>query len=261
MTRLVSLLVLAAVLLVPALACSPRIARTSRCWPTCGCCRKQASRLQLATNQLSEQLKVVNGRLDQSADANVKTFANQQLLINQIAANLTTGREKLDDNTVRVSQLTQEFSAVRDGLRMLTDHGLSVSLLQPPRRRAAPGATGAPPGCAFGRRGPGQPALVAGQPLYAGQRGLPQRPLRPGHRGLPGTHQSVSGLPHGCGRPAKDSASPTTRRRCAGRRFRNSRRSLRPTAPLTPCRMRFCCWGSVRRISAGAWKPARHTNS
>lgn len=145
MTRLVSLLVLAAALLLPA----PRLLAQNRqdiqMLADLRMLQEQVSRLQLATNQLSEQLKVVNGRLDQSADANVKTFANQQLLINQIAANLTTVREKLDDNTVRVSQLTQEFSAVRDGLRMLTDQLNSlVSLLQPPAAPAVPGATGAP---------------------------------------------------------------------------------------------------------------------
>jgi tol-pal system protein YbgF len=148
MTRLVSLLVLAAALLVP----TPRLLAQNRqdiqMLADLRMLQEQVSRLQLATNQLSEQLKAVNGRIDQSAEANVKTFANQQLLINQIATTLSTVREKLDDNTVRVSQLTQEFSAVRDGLRMLTEQLNSlVSLLQPPAAPvdpSAPAATGAP---------------------------------------------------------------------------------------------------------------------
>lgn len=107
---------------------------------------EQVSRLQLTVNQLAEQIKTVNGRVDQAAEANVRTFANQQLAIGQLSSTLTTLRENLQDNTVRVSQLTQEFGAVRTGLRLLTDQLNSlVSLLQPPAPPAVVDpATGAP---------------------------------------------------------------------------------------------------------------------
>lgn len=105
---------------------------------------EQVARLQATVNQLGEQIKAVNGRVDQVADANVKTMANQQLSINQVASTLATLRENLSDNTVRVSQLSQEFGAVRSALRLLTDQLNSlVSLLQPPPPVIDP-ATGAP---------------------------------------------------------------------------------------------------------------------
>jgi tol-pal system protein YbgF len=105
---------------------------------------EQVARLQVTVNQLGEQIKAVNGRVDQVADANVKALANQQLSITQVASTLATVRENLSDNTVRVSQLSQEFGAVRSGLRLLTDQLNSlVSLLQPPAAVVDP-ATGAP---------------------------------------------------------------------------------------------------------------------
>jgi tol-pal system protein YbgF len=105
--------------------------------------QEQVARLQLTTNQLAEQLKATNTRVDQASETNVKSFANQQLLINTITGTLTTMREKLDDNAVRVSQLTQELSAIREGVRMLTDQiNILVGALQPPINpdpNAAPG--------------------------------------------------------------------------------------------------------------------------
>src|SRR6185369_5379620 len=82
--------------------------------------QEQVSKLQLSVNQLTELVKATNKRLDDNADANVKAFANQQLLISNITTTLRTMGEKLDDNTGRVSKLSQEFTAIRDGIRMLT---------------------------------------------------------------------------------------------------------------------------------------------
>jgi len=95
--------------------------------------QEQMSKLQLSVNSLTELVKATNKRLDDNADANVKAFANQQLLIGNITTTLRTMSEKLDDNTGRVSKLSQEFTAIRDGVRMLTDQvNVLVSLLQPP---------------------------------------------------------------------------------------------------------------------------------
>ena len=94
---------------------------------------EQVSKLQLAVHQLAEQIKATNKRLDDNADANVKAFANQQLAIGNITTSLRTMSEKLDENSGRVSKLSQEFTAIRDGVRMLTDQiNVLVSLLQPP---------------------------------------------------------------------------------------------------------------------------------
>src|SRR5690349_19881726 len=95
--------------------------------------QEQVSRLQLANNQLAEQLKATSKRLDDLSDANVKMFANQKVALDQALGNLATLREKMQDSDVRVSQLTQEMTAIRDGIRTLAAQiSTLVGLLQPP---------------------------------------------------------------------------------------------------------------------------------
>ncbi len=109
--------------------------------------QEQVSRLQLSVNRLDAQIAETNKRLDATTAASVKGFADQQLLINQLATTVATIRERLDDNTVRVSQLSQEFSAIREGVRRLTDQiNALVGLLQPPvDPSAAPPTSGGAP--------------------------------------------------------------------------------------------------------------------
>lgn len=110
---------------------------------------EKLSRAQLASNQLAEQLKALSKRLDDQAAASQKQVADIQLLINNLATTVNTVREKLDDNTVRVSQLTQELPAMRSGLSMLAEQlNTLVGLLQPPASGsdASAGAGGSPSG-------------------------------------------------------------------------------------------------------------------
>ncbi len=95
--------------------------------------QEQVSRLQLATNQLTEQLKIINKRMDDQSSASQKQVADVRLLITNLANTVNTIREKVDDNTVRVSQLGQELPAIRSGLGMVaTQLNTLVGLLQPP---------------------------------------------------------------------------------------------------------------------------------
>jgi tol-pal system protein YbgF len=106
--------------------------------------QEQVAKIQLGLNQLGDRLKTADGRIDGVAAANLKSFADQRLVINEIVTTLSTMRERLDENTTRVSQLTQEFTAIRDGLRMLTDQLNSlVAILQPTVNPTDPNA---PPG-------------------------------------------------------------------------------------------------------------------
>lgn len=117
---------------------------------------EQVGKLQLTVNQLTEQLRATNKRIDDTADANVRGFANQQLLINNNTTSLRTMSEKIDDNNSRVSKLSQEFTAIRDGVRMLTDQiNVLVSLLQPPP--VNPTNPDAPAGSATGPLAPVTP--------------------------------------------------------------------------------------------------------
>ena len=119
---------------------------------------EQVNRLQLTVNQLAEQVKTTNSRLDAASDATMKASANQQAQLSSVSTAVGTLRENMQDNTVRVSQLTQEFGAVRSGLRLLTDQlNALVNLIQPvappenaPAGSAAnqPGASAPAPGAA-----------------------------------------------------------------------------------------------------------------
>jgi tol-pal system protein YbgF len=124
--------------------------------------QEQVNQLRLATARLDEQLRATTERLGAVSEGTTKGFADQQLLINQLATSLTAVRERLDDNTVRVSQLTQEFTAVREGVRLLTDQlNALVGLLQPAvdsgAKPAAGGAT--PPDAAASNTSGSKPPL------------------------------------------------------------------------------------------------------
>jgi tol-pal system protein YbgF len=130
--------------------------------------QEQVSRLQLTTNQLAEQIKATNKRLDDLSDANVKQFANQKVILDQAQATLNTLREKMQESDVRASQLTQEVTTIRDNLRALTNQiNALVGLLQPSQAAAPPAPdSGASPG--------GAPTSAAAQPSDAAA-----DPLRP----------------------------------------------------------------------------------
>jgi tol-pal system protein YbgF len=122
---------------------------------------EHVSRLQLSVNRLDAQVVDTNKRLDAATHATVKGFADQQLLINQLSATLGSVRERLDDNSVRVSQLSQEFTAIREGVRRLTEQiNTLVGLLQPP---VAPAATGAPAGAGAPSAAANAPSTPPGQ--------------------------------------------------------------------------------------------------
>lgn len=101
--------------------------------------QEHVSRLQLAVNRIDAQIEAASQQIDSGAAASVKGFADQQLLINQLSGSVQTLRERLDDNTVRVSQLSQEFVAIREGLRLLTTQiNTLVGLLQPAAAQNTP---------------------------------------------------------------------------------------------------------------------------
>src|SRR5262245_12892465 len=63
--------------------------------------QEQAQQLQTLIGTLNETLKAVNARLDDQANTNRKSFADQKLTIDNLASDLRIVREKVDDNTVR----------------------------------------------------------------------------------------------------------------------------------------------------------------
>lgn len=97
--------------------------------------QEQTQLLQNALGTVTEALKAVNSRLDQQAEVNRRTVADQKLLVETLANDLRVVREKVDDNNVRAGSLTQEV----DALRQLVQQALTRLTAPPPTDSGAPG--------------------------------------------------------------------------------------------------------------------------
>jgi tol-pal system protein YbgF len=104
--------------------------------------QEQVAKLQLSTNQLTSALADTNKRLNDQAASTARGFADLQALIKNSESTINNVREKLDDNTVRVSTLTQEMAAIRTGLQRVTDQlNTLVGLIRPPVNPTDPDGT------------------------------------------------------------------------------------------------------------------------
>src|SRR5579862_3113185 len=71
--------------------------------------QEQSQQLQLLIGQVGDAIKALNARLDEQTSATRKAFADQKLSIDTLSNDLRVVREKVDDNNVRISSLTQEL--------------------------------------------------------------------------------------------------------------------------------------------------------
>ncbi len=69
--------------------------------------------LTAAVEQLTATLKTINARVDEQAAATRKSFADQKLAVDQFGSDLRAVRERIDENTTRITSLTQEIEALR----------------------------------------------------------------------------------------------------------------------------------------------------
>jgi tol-pal system protein YbgF len=69
--------------------------------------------LTAALEQLQATLKTINSRVDDQAAATRKSFADQKLSVDQFGSDLRIVRERIDENTVRITSLAQEIEALR----------------------------------------------------------------------------------------------------------------------------------------------------
>jgi tol-pal system protein YbgF len=100
--------------------------------------QEQTQLLQNTLGTLGEALKAMNTRLDQQAEANRRTAADEKLLVDTLVNDLRVVREKVDDNNVRVGSLSQEV----DALRQLVQQALSRLTAAPASDATAPALTG-----------------------------------------------------------------------------------------------------------------------
>jgi tol-pal system protein YbgF len=76
--------------------------------------QEQTQQLQIALGSLTKALEQINGRLDEQANTNRKSFADQKLLVDTLTSDVRVVREKLDETNVRLTSLSQDVEGVRD---------------------------------------------------------------------------------------------------------------------------------------------------
>lgn len=117
--------------------------------------QEQQQQLQQVLGGLAETLKSMTARMDEQAATTRKAFADQKLLVDNVAEGVRVLREKSDDTNVRLSTVTQELEAVRQAVASMPSLGAPASAAGQdpagaatdpgiPAQGSAPGATQGP---------------------------------------------------------------------------------------------------------------------
>lgn len=114
--------------------------------------QEQAQQLANAVAALNESLKAINARFDQQAEATRKSFADQKLLIDNMAGDVRVIRERTDETNVRIATLGQEIDALR----------LSIPIMPIPAPTPDPADPNAPEGVQPTAPAPVLPSPAAG---------------------------------------------------------------------------------------------------
>ena len=127
--------------------------------------QEQNQQLAITLAAIADQLKAVNGRFDEQANATRKAFADQSLKVDQLSSELRVVREGVSDSNVKIGQLSQEIEAVRLSIPQCTPTSSAV----PPDAAGDPAAPPPAPGT------PATPVQPPPAPLPAGPGMTPQR--------------------------------------------------------------------------------------
>lgn len=100
--------------------------------------QEQQQQLQQVMGSLAETLRALNAKLDEQSNATRKAFADQKLVVDNMAEGIRILREKADDTAVRISTLTQELEIMRQALA-------NVQYQTPAAPGGEPGDTPPPP--------------------------------------------------------------------------------------------------------------------
>jgi tol-pal system protein YbgF len=132
--------------------------------------QEQNQQLQNSLAQLGDALKTITARLDEQANVNRKSFADQKLTVDQLGSDLRIVRERVDESNVRITSLSQDVEALRLAIPQYPPPAPFTT--EPPVDPAA-AVPGAPPGVPADPAVP--PAPPAAQPQPAGPGISPQR--------------------------------------------------------------------------------------
>lgn len=75
--------------------------------------QEQQQQVQQILGSLGDALKSMAAKIDDQTGATRKAFADQKLLVDNVAEGVRVLREKADDTNVRLSSMTQELEALR----------------------------------------------------------------------------------------------------------------------------------------------------
>jgi len=103
--------------------------------------QQQTQVLQASLATLTEALKKIDAKLDAQAEVSQKSFADHKLLVNTVATEVRVVREKVDENNVRLTSLSQEVDAVRVAQAAAVVQGTAPAVTDP----VTPPAGGATP--------------------------------------------------------------------------------------------------------------------
>jgi TolA-binding protein len=87
--------------------------------------QEQTQQLAIALAALNEALKAINSRIDEVNNANRKGFADQKLLIDNVANDVRVVRERTDDTNLRIATLREEHEAMRGSMLAIQQAALA----------------------------------------------------------------------------------------------------------------------------------------
>ena len=132
--------------------------------------QEQQQQLQQVLGSLADALKVVSTKIDDQSGASRKAFADQKLLVDNVAEGVRILREKSDDTNVRLSSMTQEIEAMRQAIASMPAAGAPATGEPPAAGEtnppvSAPAGT-VPPTAPPAAQPPANTANVSPQKMY-----------------------------------------------------------------------------------------------
>ena len=124
--------------------------------------QEQQQQLQQLIGGLTDALKTVTTKLDDQTNASRKAFADQKLLIDNVAEGVRVLREKADDTNVRLSTVSQELEAVRQAMASMP---ASSALAPLPSQNTGAGGEQPAPGNVAPATGVG-PSFISPQKMF-----------------------------------------------------------------------------------------------
>jgi tol-pal system protein YbgF len=118
--------------------------------------QEQQAQLQQMVRGLAETLKVMTSAIEEQTAANRKGFADQKLIVDNVAEGVRILREKADDTNVRLSTMSQELESLRTAVQTMP----APSAMPPSGVTGDPADPNAPP--VTGVPAPTQPNVSPG---------------------------------------------------------------------------------------------------